>query len=57
MYSIFCLSGSFEAEIIKISQSSQKMDSNNILNFQDSTTISNACTKMSVNCVEFWFEF
>ena len=40
---------SFEAEIIEIWQSSHKMYSNNILNFQESTTISNACTKKSGN--------
>ena len=40
----FC-SCSFEAEIIKIGQSSHKLYGNNILNFQESTTILNACTK------------
>ena len=35
-----CCSCSFESEIIKIGQSSHKMYSNNILNFQTSTTIS-----------------
>ena len=35
----------FESEIIKISQSSHKIYSNNIVNFQVSTTILNACTK------------
>ena len=44
----FC-SSSFEAEIIKIGQSSHKMYSNNILNFEESTTILNACTKKSGN--------
>ena len=39
----------FEAEIIKIGQSSQKMYSNDIVNFQESTTILNACTKKSGN--------
>ena len=34
-----CCSSSFEPEIIKISQSSHKIYSNNILNFQESTTI------------------
>ena len=34
--------------IIKIGQSSYKMYSNNILNFQESTTILNACTKKRV---------
>ena len=36
---------SFQSEIIKIGQSSHKMYSNNIVNFQESTTILNACTK------------
>ena len=45
VYSNFCCSCSFEPEIIKISQSSHKTYSNNILNFQESTTILNACTK------------
>ena len=40
----FC-SCSFEPEIIKVCQSSHKMYSNNILNFQESTTILNAYTK------------
>ena len=40
---------SFKPEIIKISQSSHKMYSNNILNFQESVTILNACTKTSGN--------
>ena len=40
-----CCSCSFEPEIIKIGQASHKMDSNNILNFQESTTILNARTK------------
>ena len=41
----FCCSYSFEPEIIKIGQSSQKMYSNNIVNFQEFTTILNAHTK------------
>ena len=45
VYSNSCCSCSFESEIIKISQSSQKMYRNNILNFQESTTILNAHTK------------
>ena len=49
MYSNCCCSSSFEAEIIKIGQSSHKMYSNKILNFQESTTILNACTKKSGN--------
>ena len=52
VYSNCCCSGSFEPEIIKIGQSSQKMYSNNILNFQDSTTILNACTKKSENLLK-----
>ena len=43
-----CCSCSFEPEIIKIGQSSHKMYSNNILNFQESTIL-NACTKKSGN--------
>ena len=40
-----CCSCLFEPEIIQIGQSSHKMYSNNIVNFQESTTILNACTK------------
>ena len=39
VYSNSCCSCSFEHEIIKIDQSSHKMYSNSILNFQESTTI------------------
>ena len=49
VYSNYCCNCSFECEIIKIGQSSHKMYSNNILNFQESTTILNACTKKSGN--------
>ena len=49
VYSNCCCSCSFEAEIIKIGQSSHKMYSNKILTFQESTTILNACTKKSGN--------
>ena len=49
VYSNCCCSCSFEPEIIKIGQSSHKMYSNNILNFQESTTILNTCTKKSGN--------
>ena len=49
MYSNFCCSCSFEPEIIRIGQSSHNMYSNNIVNYQESTTILNACTKMSGN--------
>ena len=45
MYSNFYCSCSFESEIIKIGQSFHKMYSNNILNFQESTTILNAHSK------------
>ena len=41
----------FEPEIIKIGQSSHKMYSNNLLNFQESTTILNAYTKKSGNWI------
>ena len=45
VYSNCYCSSSFEPEIIKIGQPSHKMYSNKILNFQESTTILNACTK------------
>ena len=45
IYSNSCCSCWFEPEIIKIGQSSHKMYSNNIVNFQESTTILNAHTK------------
>ena len=44
VYSSCCCSCRFEPEIIKIGQSSHKMYSNNILNFQESTTILDAHT-------------
>ena len=47
MYSNCCCSCSFEAEIIEIGQSSPKIHSNNIVNFQESMTILNTCTKKS----------
>ena len=47
VYSNCCCSCLFEAEIIKIGQSSYKMYSNNILNFQEPTRILNASTKKS----------
>ena len=49
VYSNCCCSCSFEPRIIKIGQSSHNMYSNNILNFQESKTILNACTKKSGN--------
>ena len=52
VYSNFCCSCWFEPEIIKISQSSHKMYSNNIVNFQESTRILNACTKQSGNLLK-----
>ena len=45
VYSNCCCSCSFEAEIIKVGQSSHKMYSNNILNFQEYMPILNAHTK------------
>ena len=48
VYCNSCCSCSFQPKI-KIGQSSHKMYSNNILNFQGSTTILNACTKMYGN--------
>ena len=45
VYSYLSCSCLFEAEIMKIGQSSHKIYSNNIVNFQVSTTILNACTK------------
>ena len=48
VYSNCCCNCSFKAEIIKIGQSSYKMYSNNMLNFQECKTILNACTK------KFW---
>ena len=49
VYSNCCCSCSFEPEIIKIGQSSHKMYSDNIVNFQESMTILNVCTKKSGN--------
>ena len=46
VYSNCCRSCSFEPEIIKIGQTSHKMYSNNIVNFQESTTILNVCSKV-----------
>ena len=48
VYSNCCCSCSFKPEIINIGQSSHKMYSNYILNFQESTTILNARTKKSL---------
>ena len=49
LYSNCCCSCSFELETLKIGQSSHKMYSNNIPNFQESTTIVNASIKKSGN--------
>ena len=49
VYSNCLCTCSFEPEIIKIGQSSHKMYCNNIVNFQESTAILNACTKKSGN--------
>ena len=51
VFSSSCCSCSFEPEIIKIGQSSYTMYSNNLLNFQESTTIVNAHTKNPVNFI------
>ena len=48
VYSNCYCSCSFEAEIIKIGQSSHKMYCNSIGNFQESATILNTCTKKSL---------
>ena len=52
MYSNCCCSCSFEREIITIGQSSHNMYSNSIVNFQESTTILNACTQKSGNLLK-----
>ena len=52
VYSNCCCSCLFEPEIIKIGQSSLKMYSNNIVNFQECSTILNACTKNSGNLLK-----
>ena len=52
VYSNSCCSCSFEPEIIKVGQSSHKTYCYNILNFQESTTILNACTKKSGNILK-----
>ena len=52
VYSNYCCSCSFEPEIIEIGQWSHNMYSNKILNFQESTTILNACTKKVWKLIE-----
>ena len=46
VYSNFYCNCSFKPEIIRIGQSSHKMYSNNILNFQESMTVLNAVQKV-----------
>ena len=53
VYSNCCCRCSFEPEIIKIGQLSHKIYSNNIVNFQESTTILNACTKNVWKLIEY----
>ena len=52
VYSNSCCSCSFEPEILKNCQSSHTMYSNKILNFQESKTILNACTKKVWKLIE-----
>ena len=54
VYSNCCCNCSFDTEIIKISQSSHKMYSNNILNIQESATILDAYTKKSGILLNEW---
>ena len=54
VYSNCCCSCSFKPEIIKIGQSFYKMYSNKILNFQESTTILNAYTKVWILIDGMW---
>ena len=56
VYSNCCYNCSFEPEIIKIGQSSFKMHSNNILIFQESMTILNACIKFlkPIECTTYF---
>ena len=53
VYSNYCCGCSFEPKIIRIGESSHKMYNNNILNFQESPTILNACTKEIWKLIEF----
>ena len=52
VYSNCCCCCSFKPEIIKIGQASHKMYSNNMLNFQESMTILNCCTKKIWKLIE-----
>ena len=55
VYSNCCCCCSFKPEIINIGQSSHKMYSNNIVNFQESTTILNVCTKKK-SLENYWMQ-
>ena len=60
VYSNCCCSCSFEPETITIGQSSHSMYRNNIVNFQESTTILNAHTKKvwkHIVCTSYLFGF
>ena len=52
VYSNCCCSCSFKTEIMKFCQSSHRMYINNILNFQESSPILNACAKKSLE--SYW---
>ena len=52
VYSNCCCNCSFKPEIIKIGQSSHNMYRNNLLNFQESIPILNACTKTVWKLIE-----
>ena len=52
VYSNCCCSCSFEPETVKIGHLSHNMYSNNIVNFQESMTILNACTKKVWKLIE-----
>ena len=52
VYSNFCCSCSFEPEIIKIGQSSNKMYRNNIVNFQESTNFKCVYKRKSGNILK-----
>ena len=52
LYSNSLCNCSFKLEIIKISLSFHKMYNNNIVSFQESTTILNTCTKKSENLLK-----
>ena len=58
VYSNCCCSCSFEPEIIKIGQPAHKMYSNDVLNFQESPTILNACKKgwKLIECTTYVFK-